>query len=76
MKRIIKVLVVSALMVVLMAITVSPAFAAPKDEGPPEGEGRGYGPTPEKKWCGNEEKCDAVFGSAHGSKEKTGYYGY
>ncbi len=68
-------------MVVLMAITVSPAFAAPKDEGPPEGEGRGYGPKPETKWCGEENPdkgpdCVALFGSAHGSKEKVGYYGY
>jgi hypothetical protein len=33
MKRIIKVLVVSALMVVLMATTVSPAFAGPSPNG-------------------------------------------
>ena len=33
MKRIIKVLVVSALMVVLMATTVSPAFAGPSQNG-------------------------------------------
>ena len=33
MKRILKVLVVSALMVVLMATTVSPAFAGPSTDG-------------------------------------------
>jgi hypothetical protein len=47
MKRIIKVLVVSALMVVLTAITVSPAFANPGGNGigygPAYGPGNGYG---------------------------------
>ena len=47
MKRIIKVLVVSALMVVLMATTVSPAFAVPKSSddkwGWGDGTPQGYG---------------------------------
>jgi hypothetical protein len=52
MKRIIKVLVVTALMVVLMATTVSQAFAAKKDKHP--------------SWWGGPETCDGKCGYGPG----------
>ncbi len=55
MKRIIKVLVVSALLVVLMATTVSPASAKPVHDWKPygygaDGENDGYGQDGENDW--------------------------
>jgi hypothetical protein len=62
MRRIILLLAATALMVVLTATTVSPAF----------GQGRGYKLGQEDEqgepyWCGNEEKCKESWGYACGA---------
>ena len=74
MKRIVKVLVVTALLVVLMASTaVSPAFAEHTGE-----YHFGYGPKPDYKYSGKDENPDDnkdphVYGWACGSKNNDGY---
>ena len=68
MKRILKLLAATALMVVLMAGTaVSPAFATHK----PNNEGHfGYGPVKDYQYTG---KINHVYGWACGSKNVAGY---
>jgi hypothetical protein len=70
MKRIIKVLVVSALMVVLMASTaVSPAFATHTDNNK---DHFGYGKIKDYQYSGKPE-VKHVYGWACGSKNVAGY---
>ena len=71
MKRIVKLLVATALMVVLMATTVSPAFAEHKGE-----YHFGYGPNPNYKYSGQKDvegEKPHVYGWACGSKNVAGY---
>jgi hypothetical protein len=67
LKRIVKVLAATALMVVLMATTGSPAFATHN----PNNEGHfGYGKEKDYQYTG---KINHVFGWACGSKNVAGY---
>jgi hypothetical protein len=63
MRRLNKVLAVTALMVLLMATTVSPAFAATN----PPGRGYGSDANTNYKWCGDPKKCDETWGYACGA---------
>jgi hypothetical protein len=75
MKRIIKVLMASALMVVLMAATVSPAFATHKNQDHAQHYGDGYGLEEDPyRYCGAPKCGGHVFGSAHGSDQNCSYY--
>jgi hypothetical protein len=61
LERIILLLTAVALLVVLTATTVSPAFAGS------DPQGRGYGSAPSYKWCGDPKKCDESWGYACGA---------
>ena len=70
MKRIIKVLVVSALMMVLMATTVSPAFAVPKSSddkwGYGDGTAQGWGVKGTNGGCDEGPKKAQGWGTSDG----------
>ena len=83
MRRILKVLAVTAFIVVLMtSIAVSPAFAVREADLPPKGEGKGYGPshgyatgiTEEEPHYGGTDEC--LNGWATNNPNKDGYSYY
>jgi hypothetical protein len=82
MKRIIKVLVVAALMVVLMAANVSPAFAVREADLPPKGDGKGWGPshgyasgiTGEEPHYGGTDECLQGWATNNPNKDGYSYY--
>jgi len=71
MKRLLKVLAAMALMVMLMATTVSPAFA---NHNKPDGYHFGYGPDKTSTSSGYQYKGNLhVYGWACGSEKQDGY---